>query len=93
MLIKYVLPGINGNHKDKEPTKVLVAKITERKKLQKIDWKFRIMWEPTNGAYLCGVNKKNIEKKFQFGNYVLWFPKGKKHIWENSRKDGLVHSR
>jgi hypothetical protein len=22
--------------------------------------------------------QKNIEKKFQFGNYVLWFPKGKK---------------
>jgi hypothetical protein len=22
--------------------------------------------------------QKNIDKKFQFGNYVLWFPKGKK---------------
>jgi len=22
--------------------------------------------------------QKNIEKKFQFGNYVLWFPKGEK---------------
>jgi hypothetical protein len=22
--------------------------------------------------------QKNIEKKFQFGDYVLWFPKGKK---------------
>jgi hypothetical protein len=21
---------------------------------------------------------KNIEKKFQFGDYVLWFPKGEK---------------
>jgi hypothetical protein len=22
--------------------------------------------------------QKNIEKKFEFGNYVLWFPKGEK---------------
>jgi hypothetical protein len=36
------------------------------------------MWEPTSGANFCGVNKKNTEKKFQFGGYVLWFPQGKK---------------
>jgi hypothetical protein len=35
--------------------------------------------------------QKNIDKKFQFGDYVLWFPKEKKYIWENSRMDGLVH--
>jgi hypothetical protein len=39
-------------------------------------WKLKIMLEQTNETYLCGVNKKNIEKKFQFGDYVLWFPKG-----------------
>jgi hypothetical protein len=36
------------------------------------------MWEPTNGANFYKVNKKNIEKKFQFGDCVLWFPKGEK---------------
>jgi len=37
------------------------------------------MWELTNRANLFGINKKNIEK-FQFGDHVLWFPKGKKHM-------------
>jgi hypothetical protein len=36
------------------------------------------MWEPTNGTYFYGVNKKILREKFQFGYYVLWFPKGKK---------------
>jgi hypothetical protein len=35
------------------------------------------MWEPTIGANLCVVNKK-ILNKFQFGDHVLWFPKGEK---------------
>jgi hypothetical protein len=45
------------------------------------------MWKPTNGIDLCGVNKKTL-KKNQFGDYVLWFPKGEnthlgkfKNIW------------
>jgi hypothetical protein len=38
------------------------------------------MWELTNGTNFCGVNKKTQKNKFQFGYYVLWFPKGKKHI-------------
>jgi hypothetical protein len=37
--------------------------------------------------------QKNNENKLQFGDYVLWFLKGEKHIWANSRKDVLVHSR
>ncbi len=37
-----------------------------------------MQWELTNGANFYGVNKKIIEKKFQFGDYVLWFPKGEK---------------
>jgi len=35
------------------------------------------MWEQTNGSYLCGVNRKTQRKKFQFRDYVLWFPKEK----------------
>jgi hypothetical protein len=50
------------------------------------------MWEPTTGVDFYGVDKKNTKKN------ALWFMpygflKEKKHIWENSRKDGLVHSR
>jgi hypothetical protein len=36
------------------------------------------MLEKTNGIYFCGINKNTQRKMFQFGNYVLWFPKGKK---------------
>jgi hypothetical protein len=36
------------------------------------------MWEPTSGVDFYGVNKKNTEKKFQVGEFVLWFPKGEK---------------
>jgi hypothetical protein len=32
-------------------------------------------------------------KKFQFGDMFCGFPKDKRHIWANSIKDGLVHSR
>jgi len=31
-----------------------------------------------SGIVLCGVNKNIEKKKFKFGDYVLWFPKGKK---------------
>jgi hypothetical protein len=34
MLIEYVLLVISGDHKDVEPTKVLIAKITKLEKLQ-----------------------------------------------------------
>jgi hypothetical protein len=34
MLIEYVLLAINGDHKDVEPTRVLIARITKLKKLQ-----------------------------------------------------------
>jgi hypothetical protein len=34
------------------------------------------MWEQTNGTNFCGVNTKT-QIRFKFGDYVLWFPKGK----------------
>jgi hypothetical protein len=37
-------------------------------------------------------NRHKNTKKFQFGNYVYGTLKEKKHIWANSKKDGLVHS-
>jgi len=41
--IEYVL-SINGDHKDAEPTRVLIAKIIGTY------WKLRTMWESTNGT-------------------------------------------
>jgi hypothetical protein len=76
--IEYVLPAIDKDHKDAEPTKVLTSIIIKLKKLQENKL------EPPNNV---GINQwsrflwsqqKNIEKKFQFRDYVLWFPKGEK---------------
>ncbi len=35
--------------------------------------------------------QKNIKKKFNMEIMSNGLPKEKKHIWENLRKDGLVH--
>jgi hypothetical protein len=36
------------------------------------------MLEKTSLTYFCGVNRNTQRKKFQFGDYVMWFPKGEK---------------
>jgi hypothetical protein len=51
------------------------------------------MWESTNGAYFCGINKKILKKNSNLEIMSFCFPKEKKHIWANFRKDGLVHLR
>jgi hypothetical protein len=33
------------------------------------------MWLLTSGIGLYGVNR-HIQKKLQFGDHILWFPKG-----------------
>jgi hypothetical protein len=49
------------------------------------------MWELTSGAYFYGVNKKIlISSNLEIMSYG--FLEEKKHIWANSRKDGLVYS-
>ncbi len=50
------------------------------------------MWELTNGVDFYGVNRKNIEKKFQFGTYVLWFPKGEKTHTSGQIQEKMVWS-
>jgi len=57
------------------------------------------MWEQTNGIDFYGVNRKNIKNKFQFGNDVLWFPKGEnthlgkfKEIWFGHSGYSIVYS-
>jgi hypothetical protein len=50
------------------------------------------MWELTNATYFYGVNKKILRRNSNLEIMSYGFPKEKKHIWANSRKDGLVHS-
>jgi len=50
------------------------------------------MWESTSGVDSCGINRKIFLKSYNLEIMFYGFPKEKKHIWANSRKDGLVHS-
>jgi hypothetical protein len=56
------------------------------------NWKLKTMWEPSSGTYLYGFNKKILRRNSNLEIMLYGFPREKKHIWENSRKDGLVHS-
>jgi hypothetical protein len=49
------------------------------------------MWESTNGANFYGINRKILRRNSNLEIMSYGFPKVKKHIWENLRKDGLVH--
>jgi len=51
------------------------------------------MWEPTSGVDFYGIDKKILRRSSNLEIMPYGFLKQKKHIWENSRKDGLVHSR
>ncbi len=93
MPTKYVLLATSGDQKDEKSTKVLTTKINNQKSYMTTNWKLKTMWEPTNGVDFYGVNKKNIEKSSNLGNLFYGFPREKKHILANSRKDGLVHSK
>jgi len=48
------------------------------------------MWELTSGVDLCRVNRKILSSNLKIMFYG--FPREKKHIWANSRKDGFLHS-
>ncbi len=77
---------ISGDHKDTKPTRVLTSIIIELKNYKRTYWKLKTMWEPTNGANFCGVNRKILRKKSNLEIMSYGFPKEKKHIWANSRK-------
>jgi hypothetical protein len=51
------------------------------------------MWELIIGVDFYGVHRKILRKSSNLEIMSYGFPKEKKHIWANSRKDGLVHSR
>ncbi len=77
MPIDYVLSTINGNHRDVKPTRISITRLIELEKLHENKL------EAQNNV---GTNQWNIfmrsqhkhTKKFQFGDYVLRFPKGEK---------------
>jgi hypothetical protein len=50
------------------------------------------MGEPTSGIDFYGANKKTQKRSFNLEIMFYGFPREKRHIWVNSRKDGLVHT-
>jgi hypothetical protein len=51
------------------------------------------MLEKTDGIDFCGVSRNTQRISFNLEIMLCGFPSEKKHIWANSRKDGLAHSR
>jgi len=51
------------------------------------------MLEKTNGIDFCGVNRNTQRRSSNLEIMFCGFPREKKHIWANLRKDGLAHSR
>jgi hypothetical protein len=57
-----------------------------------INWRFRTIWEQTNGADFYAINKKTYRRNSNLEIMFYGFPKDKIYTWANSRKDGMVHS-
>jgi hypothetical protein len=51
------------------------------------------MWKLTNGTNFYGINRKVLRTSSNLEIMSYGFLKEKKHIWANSRKDSLVHSK
>jgi len=83
--------AISGDHRDAKPIGVLQPKLQYWKSYKRTDWKLITMWEPISGAIFCGINRKILRKSSNLEIMFSGFPREKKHIWANSRKDGLVH--
>ncbi len=49
------------------------------------------MLDKTKGTNLCGVNKNTLRISSNLDITLRGFPREKRHIWANLRKDGLVH--
>ncbi len=80
-----------GPHRSKVLTRILIAKITKLEKLHENIFKVQNNVGENQWNKFMWSQHKQIKNKFQFGDYVIQFSKGKKHIWANSRKDGLDH--
>jgi hypothetical protein len=72
--------AISENHKDAKPTRVLHTKIIELEKLCENILEVQNNVGANQWSRILCNQKKNTKKKFQFGNYVMWFPKKKKHL-------------
>jgi hypothetical protein len=70
--------AISGDHKDVKSTKVLPTKITKLEKLHENILEVQNNVGTNQWSRFLWSQQKNTKKKFQFRDYVMRFPKGKK---------------
>jgi hypothetical protein len=70
MPIEYVWLTISGDHKDVEPTRVLIARITKLEKLQENILEVQNHVRANQWSRFLWSQQKHTNKKFQFGDYV-----------------------
>jgi hypothetical protein len=70
--------AINGDHKNEKPIKILPTKIIELEKLHDNRLEVQNNVGANQWSKFLWSQHKNKKKKFQFGDYVMRFFKGKK---------------
>jgi hypothetical protein len=81
------VPIISGNEKDSTPLRFLTNKITMLEKLKKAKMQATKITRSQQWNITLWSQQKNLEKQFNFGDYVPWFPKGKKsHLGKFTKK-------
>jgi hypothetical protein len=71
MPIEYARLAISGDHKDVEPTRVLIAKITELEKLQENILEAQNHVGGNQWSRFLWGQQQHTNKEFQFGDYVV----------------------
>jgi len=67
--------AINGNPRNEKPTKILTTKITKLEKLHDNKLEAQKNVGKNQWNIFLWSQQKHIEKKFEFGDYVIWFPR------------------
>jgi hypothetical protein len=91
MPIKYVTLDINGDHRDAKPTRVLTTIIIELENLQENRLEAQHNVGANQWSKFLWNQQKILRRSSNLEIMSYGFPKEKKHIWANLRKDGLVH--
>jgi hypothetical protein len=87
MPTEYTDPVAGGNERDNTPVKVLTSRIIKLKKLHEARMKVAKITGIQQWNKTLWNQQKNPKKQYNFGDYVLWFPKGNKsHLNKFIRK-------
>ncbi len=87
MPIEYIVLIDGGNEKGNTLVKFVISRITKLEKLQEATMQAIEITSSQQWNRTIWNQQKNPEKQFNFGDYVLWFPKGNKsHLRKFTKK-------